>query len=345
MGTLTVFPSSEGHVLRYYSYDTFSGIRNGAGTDAYNPTGGSAINLIGITTGPSTNNYQILRRGFFAFDTSALTSAATVSSALFGVCPSGQYSGFPAAVNNNLYIGVYTNAQASNTAVVAADYDKLGTTLQTTATKSFSSLTSDTPFTLTLNATGRGNISKTGTTKFGMRDSYYDATNTAPAFTANAYFIANCYSNFGDPTYSPQLVITYTGDPTVTTQAASNVLPTSMTGNGNITSIGGATPTRRGFVYMVGTSGDPTTSNSVVYEDGSFGTGAYTLSITSLSELTSYRVRAYAVNSVGTSYGPTVQESTPASTAIKTIDGLARASIKTVNDLAIASMKTWDGLE
>lgn len=33
-----------------------------------------------------------------------------------------------------------------------------------------------------------------------------------------------------------------------------------------------------------------------------------------------------------------------ASSAVKTIDGLARASVKTVNDLAIASVKTWNGL-
>jgi hypothetical protein len=35
----------------------------------------------------------------------------------------------------------------------------------------------------------------------------------------------------------------------------------------------------------------------VAYDDGSFGTGAFTKSITGLSPNTSYRVRAYAVNS------------------------------------------------
>lgn len=95
--------------------------------------------------------------------------------------------------------------------------------------------------------------------------------------------------------------------PTVTTQTATDVLSTSCTGNGNITATGGANATRRGFCYMVGTSGDPTTANSTAYDDGSYGTGTYTKAITGLSPGTSYRIRAYAVSSGGTGYGDTVQ--------------------------------------
>jgi hypothetical protein len=279
------------------------------------------------------------------FDTSALTSAATVTAAVYRANPNLLASTFfTGPVNAALKIGVYDSTQASDTTVVAADYQAPGTTLQSDFIF-YSAMTQDSQFELTLTSTGRSSISKTGTTKFAIYEGTYDAPNSAPPFRASSYWYISVYSDFGNATYSQQLVITYTGDPTVTTQAASDVLPTSVTGNGNITSIGGASPTRRGFAYKVGTSGDPTTSDSVSYEDGSFSTGAYTLSITGLTESTSYRVRAYAVNSVGTSYGSTVQEATPASTAIKTIDGLANASIKTVNDLAIASMKTWDGLE
>jgi hypothetical protein len=100
--------------------------------------------------------------------------------------------------------------------------------------------------------------------------------------------------------------------PTVTTQAASSVTYNSATGNGNITATGGVNITRRGFCYKAGTSGDPTTSDSTVYDDGTFGTGAYTKGITGLSAETGYRVRAYAINSVGTSYGSTVQVTTQA---------------------------------
>ena len=106
--------------------------------------------------------------------------------------------------------------------------------------------------------------------------------------------------------------------PLVTTQAATNVLKTTATGHGTITDIGGANCTRRGFCYKVGTSGDPTTANSVAYDDGTFGTGAYTKAITGLTAGTGYRVRAYAVNSAGTGYGTTVQITTLSNPNIST---------------------------
>lgn len=102
--------------------------------------------------------------------------------------------------------------------------------------------------------------------------------------------------------------------PTVTTQAASAVLIGGMTGNGNITSNGGAAVTRRGFCYKAGTSGDPTTADSVAYDDGSFSPGAYTKALSGLTKNTSYRVRAYAINSAGTGYGTTLQEKTSTDT-------------------------------
>jgi len=99
---------------------------------------------------------------------------------------------------------------------------------------------------------------------------------------------------------------------TVTTQSATVITTSGCTGNGNITDTGGAGSdvTRRGFCYMVGTSGDPTTANSVAYDNGTFGTGVYTKAIAGLNAGTGYRVRAYVVNAAGTSYGTTVQVTT-----------------------------------
>lgn len=98
--------------------------------------------------------------------------------------------------------------------------------------------------------------------------------------------------------------------PTVTTQACTAVTGQTATGNGNITATGGANATQRGFCYMSGTSGDPTTANSKVYDNGSFGTGAFAKTISGLSPSSNYRVRAYAINAIGTSYGATVQLTT-----------------------------------
>jgi hypothetical protein len=100
--------------------------------------------------------------------------------------------------------------------------------------------------------------------------------------------------------------------PTVTTDSATIVEATGVDFVGNITNGGGSSVTRRGFAYMEGTTGDPTTLDSVIYEDDStgFSTGSYSLSVSGLSQNTDYRVRAYAVNSDGTGYGETLQFST-----------------------------------
>ena len=133
---------------------------------------------------------------------------------------------------------------------------------------------------------------------------FYLSSLTSTKFSAT-WVIQSSYGQIVVADYAPPVVA-----PTVTTQAATNIAQTSCTGNGNITATGGANATRRGFCYKVGTSGDPTISDSVAYDDGSFGTGAFTKSITGLSAETNYRVRAYAVNSAGTSYGTTVDVKT-----------------------------------
>jgi len=62
------------------------------------------------------------------------------------------------------------------------------------------------------------------------------------------------------------------------------------------------------------TAANPTTSNSKT-SDGT-GTGSFTSTITGLSPGTTYHVRAYATNSVGTGYGSDVTFKTPYSSTL-----------------------------
>ncbi|MCK9640324.1 MAG: HYR domain-containing protein [Prolixibacteraceae bacterium] len=89
------------------------------------------------------------------------------------------------------------------------------------------------------------------------------------------------------------------GEPIVVTSDVSTIGSTSATSGGNVTSDGGATVTVRGVCWN--TTGSPTTSNSKT-NDGS-GTGTFTSNLTGLLPGTTYYVRAYATNSVGTVYG------------------------------------------
>ena len=94
--------------------------------------------------------------------------------------------------------------------------------------------------------------------------------------------------------------------PTVTTSTVSNTTSSTATCGGNVTNDGNATVTARGVCWS--TSHNPTVSNSHT-TDGS-GTGNFTSSMTGLSANTTYYVRAYATNSVGTAYGNEVSFTT-----------------------------------
>lgn len=92
--------------------------------------------------------------------------------------------------------------------------------------------------------------------------------------------------------------------PSLTTGNPTSITETGATGNGNITSGGGASITKRGFCWN--TTGKPTTADSKTEESGDFQTGAYTASIASLTANTKYFLNSYAVNSKGTGYGQDV---------------------------------------
>lgn len=90
--------------------------------------------------------------------------------------------------------------------------------------------------------------------------------------------------------------------PTLSTSSISNILKTSATGGGNVTSDGGTSVTARGVCWN--TSGNPTTANSKT--SNGTGTGSFSSSLTGLTANTTYYVRAYAENSMGTAYGTQV---------------------------------------
>ena len=139
-----------------------------------------------------------ISRSFELFDTSALTSSATISAATFSLYKNAT------AVNNadTVYIALVTTTPASNTAIVADDYDQSGSTKQA-ADVNYASISTSAYFDMTLNATGLGNISLTGITKFGTRCSR-DLDNSAPTGTNSIEIVS---SDTGSN--KPKLVITY----------------------------------------------------------------------------------------------------------------------------------------
>jgi uncharacterized protein (TIGR02145 family) len=94
--------------------------------------------------------------------------------------------------------------------------------------------------------------------------------------------------------------------PVLSTSAVFNVAATTATSGGFISSDGGADVTSYGVCW--GTNANPSTSDSKT-SDGT-GTGQFVSSMTGLTAGTTYHVRAYAINSVGTSFGADVTFST-----------------------------------
>lgn len=88
-------------------------------------------------------------------------------------------------------------------------------------------------------------------------------------------------------------------EPTVTTTMVTNIGVTTATTGGNVVSNGGEAVVARGVCWS--TSQNPTLSDS--HTSDGVGSGVFTSSLTGLTPNTTYYVRAYATNSVGTSYG------------------------------------------
>lgn len=99
---------------------------------------------------------------------------------------------------------------------------------------------------------------------------------------------------------------TLVNSPTVTTSPVFNITDNSATCGGNVTTDGGSTVTARGVCWS--TIPNPTINDA--HTSSGTGTGSFSCSITGLTQGTTYYVRAYAINNVGTTYGENIFFST-----------------------------------
>ena len=105
--------------------------------------------------------------------------------------------------------------------------------------------------------------------------------------------------------------------PTLTTTAVSSIATTTAVSGGTISSDGGATISARGVCWS--TNANPTIALSTKTNDG-IGTGVFVSSITGLIANTTYYLKAYATNSVGTTYGTELSFTTATNSSISVAD-------------------------
>lgn len=89
--------------------------------------------------------------------------------------------------------------------------------------------------------------------------------------------------------------------PIVSTNPVSDIMATSAVCGGNITSDGGTPITSRGICWSTSPHPEPNVSETAFNDNNE--TGSYSCAMTGLSPNTTYYVRAFAVNDVGTGYG------------------------------------------
>jgi MYXO-CTERM domain-containing protein len=151
------------------------------------------------------------------------------------------------------------------------------------------------------------------------------------------------------PAFAESTITNALAAPSVTTGAAAADL-TSAVVSGSVTSENGSTVTARGFVYN--TAGNPALESGTTVTVGS-GSGYFSTTLSNLAVGTTYQIRAYATNAVGTAYGteislptatPQVARDEVAATAvavIPTVDNpsalVYSASVETLTGTAGAS--------
>jgi len=161
--------------------------------------------LVARATGGGGSVRSIVRAAIL-FDTSALPDTDVISSANIQCYA---ISKIDTENDANSYLTIVTSNLASNTAVGTADYDAIGDAIDNPTKQSddvdLTDITTSSYNTWTLNATGRGNISKTGISKFGMREGH-DIVDD-PIGGENQIVMAS--ADTADTTSDPKLVVTH----------------------------------------------------------------------------------------------------------------------------------------
>ena len=262
--------------------------------------GGSVITASGIcwstTATPTTSNFK----------TTDGTTSETFTSSLTGLTAGTVY-----------YVRAYATNAIGTSYGAAQSFTTLSSSSNNPALASTTSATSITPNSAILG----GNVTDEGATQVSVRGLVYGTSTGASTFSVTVgsgagtftgtitgltqgatYYVRSFATNVQGTSYGAETSFTTQTTPTVSVTATpTSLTTTSAIGGGTISSTGGATITTSGLVWDA--SVNPTIALATKTTDGATS-GTFTSSITGLTQGTTYHVRAYATNYLGTSYGP-----------------------------------------
>ena len=263
--------------------------------------GGAEVTARGVCWGTATNPK------ITGSKTSDSKGIGSFTSSITGLTPNTKY--YVRAYATNSEGTAYGNEQSftTNAVVGATVTTTTPSSLTSTTAVSGGNITSDGGAPITASgvcwaptanpiATGLHTTDGTGT---GTFTSNITGLTPGTAYHVRAYATNSFGTAYGaDVPFNSAAIV-----PTVTTTAISAPTQTTATSGGNVTSDGGSAVTARGVCWTSGAA-DPVVTDSHT-TDGT-GTGTFTSSLTGLTPNTTYKVRAYATNAIGTAYGAVV---------------------------------------
>jgi len=161
---------------------TWATIKADTTADTINDSGANYVAGCGyVECSTTTNQFRYLGRGVELFDTSSLGAGFSIDTSTFSVW--GKTGGLD-QLSPQQSIAMVRSAPASNTGLVSADFGTFTLTRQSdTNINTGASWNTNAYLDYALNATGKGNIAKTGITKFGTAFSC-DIDNSAPTWSS-----------------------------------------------------------------------------------------------------------------------------------------------------------------
>lgn len=169
-------------------------------------------NAMFINSSSTTDKYAQIGRSVYLFNTGpTIPTSDDVSAATMSI-DGGDIAVVNTLQANSHTTNIYSSSPASNTDLVAADFNlaNWGSTAFSTAIGILSwSTTAYNDF--VFNATGRNNVTKgTGVSKFGAREAAHDADDVAPTWSSEtSMLVGSMFADSAGTTRDPKLVVTH----------------------------------------------------------------------------------------------------------------------------------------
>ena len=165
---------------------------------------------IHISAAGVINQWDALDRDIILFDASPIADTDDVTSVTMSVWGTSKLDNFPTPLAMNM--DIYTSTPASTSNLVAADFQQVGSVSQTGgAVITYANFTLGAYNDFVFNATGRSNVSKTGISKFGIRNANYDVSTNVPLWQdAGTTYMQMNTADVAGTANDPKLVVVHT---------------------------------------------------------------------------------------------------------------------------------------